>query len=62
MNKEYWLIAFATSIKSRKYKLIDKVVCKSIVKAETEFKQRNNIRKLLEKHDLTIAETKRWWI
>lgn len=63
MNKEYWLIKTIKTIGVKNNILIvDKTNALTIREAEKEFKRRNNFKKLIVKSDLTIAESKIWFV
>ena len=61
-HKEYWLIKNITTIGCKNaLQIVDKLGAFSLREAEKDFKMRNNFVKLLEKADLTIVESKKFF-
>ena len=61
MKNQYFLIGYRTTIGKQGYRLIDSTNANTLREAIKEFERRNNFKKLLEKHDLTITEAKRFY-
>ena len=61
MKHQYFLIGYRTTIGKQGYKLIDSTNENTLKGAIAEFERRNNFKKLLEKHDLTITQSVRFY-
>lgn len=62
MLKEYWLLKRITTIGCRNpLRVVDKLNANGIREAEVDFKNRNNFKKLLEKAELIIVRSERWF-
>ncbi len=62
MIKEYYLIKNIKTIGSKHNLIVvDKVPASGLREAENDFKVRNNFKRLLEKGDLTIVKSEKFY-